>query len=59
MLLALELPLEEVETGIVDDREGVAPLEVDLVSDALDDERPVVAVVDDFDAVFVDDRLLL
>ena len=59
MLLALELPLEEVETGIVDDREGVAPLEVDLVSDVLDDERPVVAVVDDFDAVFVDDRLLL
>ena len=59
MLLALELPLEEVETGIVDDREGVAPLEVDLVSDTLDDERPVVAVVDDFDAVFVDDRLLL
>ena len=60
MLLALdERPLEEVETGTVEDRDGVAPFEVDFVPDAFDDERPVVATVDDFDGDFVDDRLLL
>jgi hypothetical protein len=60
ILLALdECPLEEVETGTVEDRDGVAPLEVDVLPDSFDDERPVVAAVDDLDAVFVDDRLLL